>query len=113
MEGIGQVRRWSMIPAWRNTDSLVWLAAAFCVIAALPSARPDASPLYFLLSVGVVVGAMLGVRLAPGRLATSLVILPATVAGMRIGDAGAPAVLYATLLAALVRGGALAEAARR
>jgi signal transduction histidine kinase len=90
------------------------LAAAAGALLGVPGAQPSPDPAYALVGAGLVVGALLAVRLRPGEPGTPLLLIPALLAEARFGSAALPAVAYASLVGALVRrtrGVALAVAA--
>src|SRR4029077_15334272 len=82
----------------------VLAAAALASALVLPGAAPSADPAYALLGAGLIVGALLTVRLRPGEGGTTLVLIPTLIAEARFGLATVPSLAFATLTAALVKG---------
>src|ERR1051325_9487763 len=56
------------------------------------------------MALALVVGLLLTVRLAPDRLGSALVLLPAMAVDARFGLAALPALAYAAILVSLLRG---------
>ncbi|GAC1326273.1 MAG: hypothetical protein NVSMB2_25230 [Chloroflexota bacterium] len=79
---------------------LITLAA----LIGLPGTAPSADPIYVPLSLALLAGMMLTIRLAPVRPAAALVLLPAMVLDARFGLAALPAVAYVGIVVNLVRG---------
>jgi signal transduction histidine kinase len=79
-------------------------ALTIAVFLALPEARPSTDPIYAPLSLAMVSGLLLTIRLAPNRPGAALVLLPAMAMDARFGLASLPALAYAALLVNLVRG---------
>src|SRR4029077_9547522 len=70
----------------------------------LPGTLPSTDPIYAPMALALVVGLLLTVRLAPDRLGSALVLLPAMAVDARFGLAALPALAYAALLVSLLRG---------
>ncbi len=84
-------------------------ALAVCLLAAtaiisLPGTAPSSDPIYALMGLGLFVGFLLTVRLAPGQPGAALVVLPAMAIDARFGLAALAAVGYAAIVVNLVRG---------
>src|SRR3982074_3530831 len=82
----------------------VLAAAALASAILVPGAAPSADPAYALLGAGLIVGALLTIRLRPGEGGTTLVLIPTLIAEARFGLATLPSLAFATLTAALVKG---------
>src|SRR5207253_6971617 len=65
---------------------------------------PSADAVYAPLSLAVMVGMLLTVRLTPHRPPAAMLLVPAMVMDARFGLAGLPAMAYAALLIHFVRG---------
>jgi signal transduction histidine kinase len=78
--------------------------AALAAIYALPGTQPSADPIYAPMALALIVGLLLTVRLAPNRLGSALVLLPAMAVDQRFGLAALPALAYAAILVNLLRG---------
>jgi signal transduction histidine kinase len=78
--------------------------AALATIFALPGTLPSTDPIYAPMALALVVGLLLTVRLAPNRLGSALVLLPAMAVDARFGLAALPALAYAAILVNLLRG---------
>ena len=78
--------------------------AALATIFFLPATVPSGDPIYAPMALALVVGLLLTVRLAPDRLGSALVLLPAMAVDARFGLAALPALAYASILVSLLRG---------
>jgi signal transduction histidine kinase len=78
--------------------------AAVAAIFVLPGTLPSSDPIYAPMAIALVVGLLLTVRLAPNRLGSALVLLPAIAVDSRFGLAALPALAYAAILVSLLRG---------
>ena len=75
--------------------------AAIALIVALPGSAPSAEEAYAPLALAVLVGLLLTVRLAPGRPAAAMVLIPAMVFDQRFGLAALWAVAYVGVVAGI------------
>ncbi len=78
--------------------------AALAAICFLPGTQPSTDAIYAPMALAVVVGLLLTVRLAPDRLGSALVLLPAMAVDARFGLAALPALAYVGILVNLWRG---------
>src|SRR5439155_67085 len=78
--------------------------AAVVTIYALPGTQPSTELIYAPMALALIVGLLLTVRLAPNRLGSALVLLPAMAVDARFGLAALPALAYAAVLVNLLRG---------
>src|SRR6202048_2700918 len=78
--------------------------AALATIYGLPGTHPSTNAIYAARVLALVVGLLLTVRLAPNRLGSALVLLPAMAVDARFGLAALPALAYAAILVNLLRG---------
>lgn len=88
-------------------DYAYTVGIAVCALATiflLPGALPSSDPIYAPMALALVVGLLLTVRLAPDRLGSALVLLPAMAVDARFGLAALPALAYAAILVSLLRG---------
>lgn len=91
-------------PAARRTIACALLVATAAALAAVvPGVVPVPQPAYTPLALALVVGALLTVRVAPGARAGTLLLGPLLVAYTRFGAAALPALVFAVLVAGLVR----------
>lgn len=86
---------------WAYAAGVAALALAALIL--LPEARPDTELAYPALGLGLIIGAVLSVRLRPHDAGVSVLLLPALVADARFGLAALPAVAFASLIGALIR----------
>src|ERR1700687_3210036 len=84
--------------------TVVIAGCALATIFALPGTLPSTDPIYAPMALALVVGLLLTVRLAPDRVGSALVLLPAMAVDARFGLAALPALAYASLLVSLLRG---------
>lgn len=94
---------------WRAAARTYGYAAAVALVTliglvALPGTAPSSDPIYAPLSLSLLAGFMLTIRLVPARPPTALVLLPAMVLDARFGLAALPAVAYIGIIVNLVRG---------
>jgi signal transduction histidine kinase len=90
----------------RPRDYAYTVGMAVCALAAifaLPGTLPSSDPIYLPMALALVVGLLLTVRLAPDRLGSALVLLPAMAVDARFGLAALPALAYAAILVSLLR----------
>ena len=98
---------WTGVAPRRASDYAYTAAiglAALATIFALPGTLPSTDPVYAPMALALVVGLLLTVRLAPNRLGSALVLLPAMAVDARFGLAALPALGYAAILVNLLRG---------
>ncbi len=86
---------------WAYAAAVAALALATLVL--LPEARPSTELAYPALGLGLIIGAVLSVRLRPHEAGVSVLLLPALVADARFGLGVLPAVALASLTGALIR----------
>jgi signal transduction histidine kinase len=79
-------------------------AAAVVTMIALPGTAPSGDPLYVPMTLALVAGLLLTVRLRPTRPAAAMLLLPAMAIDARFALAALPALAYAAILVNLVRG---------
>src|SRR5579859_596492 len=79
-------------------------ACALATIFVLPGTLPSTDPIYAPMALALVVGLLLTVRLAPDRVGSALVLLPAMAVDARFGLAALPAIAFAAVLVNLARG---------
>lgn len=99
--------RWfNALRGWTREYGYSLAVALLAVVAILRGAglTPNAEEAYAPLALALIVGQLLTVRLAPGRPAAALVLIPALVFAARFGLAALPAVAYTAIVANLVRG---------
>ena len=89
------------LAAHRYTLAVSVVAAA---LFALPGTAPSSDPMYALLTLAVIVGMLLTVRLAPNRPGGALVLLPAMVVDARFGLSALPMLAWAAIVTNLIRG---------
>jgi signal transduction histidine kinase len=77
---------------------------ALATIFYLPGTVPSDDPVYAPMALALIVGLLLTVRLAPNRVGSALVLLPAMAVDARFGLAALPALAYAAVLVGLLRG---------
>lgn len=91
-------------PGIRRTVACALLVGTAAALAAVvPGVVPAPQPAYTPLALALVVGALLTVRVAPGARAGTLLLGPLLVAYSRFGAAALPALVFAVLVAGLVR----------
>src|SRR5215208_6278717 len=91
-----QAREWSYAAAVS--------AAAVATMMVVPGTAPSSDLLYVPMTLALVAGLLLTVRLRPTRPAAAMVLLPAMAMNARFDLAALPALAYAAILVSLVRG---------
>ncbi|HEY3059942.1 MAG TPA: HAMP domain-containing sensor histidine kinase [Chloroflexota bacterium] len=79
------------------------VALALAALMLLPEARPSTELAYPALGLGLLIGAVLSVRLRPGEAGVSVLLLTALVADARFGLGTLPALAFASFVGALIR----------
>jgi len=96
---------WPATARWRDwAYALVTSLVTVGVVLGLSGLQASTDPLYVPLSLALMVGLLLTVRLAPGQPGAALVLLPAMAVDARFGLSALPALALVAIVANLARG---------